>query len=41
MGTAVDEMLQRRAVEEFHDPEGAASFLADVVDGADIAVIEG
>ena len=34
-------MLQRRAVEEFHDDERLAVLLADVVDGADVGMVEG
>ena len=35
-----DHVLQRRAVEEFHHDEGAAILLADVVNGADVGMIE-
>ena len=35
-----DAMLQRRPVEELHDEERAAVLLADVVDGADVGVIQ-
>ena len=33
-------VLQRQAVEELHDDEGAAVFLADVVDGADVGMVQ-
>ena len=35
-----DSMLQRRAVEELHDDERAAGMIADVVNGADVRVIQ-
>jgi len=35
-----DEVLEGGAVEELHGDEGAAVFFADVVDGADIGVVE-
>ena len=35
-----DAMLQRRPVEELHDEERAAVLLADIVDGADVGVIQ-
>ena len=35
-----DAMLQRRPVEELHDEERAAVLLADVVDGADVGVVQ-
>src|SRR5579864_2664280 len=34
-------MLQRHAVEKFHDQEGMGVLLADFVDGADIGMVEG
>src|SRR5271157_685767 len=37
---AGDQVLERGAVEELHDEEGAALFLADVVNRADIGMIE-
>ena len=40
-GLAADFLLQRHAVEELHGDEGLAVVLADVVDGADIRMIEG
>src|SRR5208282_218471 len=39
-GTVADEMLQGRAVEVLHDDEGLAVLLANVVDGADIRMVE-
>ena len=39
-GAGGDQMLEGRAVEELHDEESAASFLADVVNGADIGMVE-
>jgi hypothetical protein len=36
-----DEMLKGGAVKEFHGDEGAAVFFADVVDGADVGMVEG
>ena len=39
--TAGDAMLQRHAVEKFHDDVGLAVFVADFIDGADIRMIEG
>ena len=35
-----DPMLQRHPVEELHDEERAAALLADVVDGADVGVVQ-
>ena len=35
-----DAMLQRRPVEELHDEERAAVVLADIVDGADVGVVQ-
>jgi len=40
-GAPGDPVLERRALEEFHDDEGPAAFLADLVDGADIGMVEG
>ena len=40
-GTAGDGVLERFAFEALHGDEGFAVFLADVVDGADVGVIEG
>src|ERR1700758_3018314 len=40
-GPATDYALQRLAIEILHDDEGAAVFFADVVNGADIGMIEG
>ena len=40
-GAAADEVFQSLAVEKFHGDEGAAFGFADVVDGADVGVIEG
>ena len=39
--TAGDHVLEGDAVEELHDEEGAAVVLADVVDGADVGMIQG
>jgi hypothetical protein len=39
--TAGDAVLQCHAFEKFHDDEGLAILLADVVDGADIGMVEG
>ena len=36
-----DKVLERLAVEKFHGDEGAAVGFADVVDGADIRMVEG
>jgi hypothetical protein len=33
-------VFQRRAVQKLHDDEGAAAFFADVVDRADVGVIQ-
>ena len=38
--TPADAMLQRHAVEKLHDHEDAAVFLADVVNGADVGMIQ-
>src|SRR6202022_4406942 len=35
-----DEMLESRAVQIFHGDEGAASLLADVVNNADVGMVE-
>src|SRR5277367_6496772 len=35
-----DEVLQRLAVEEFHSDKSAAFMLADIVDGADVGVVQ-
>ena len=40
MGRPCDAVFQRRAVEELHHDEGPAVFLANVVDGADVGMIE-
>jgi len=40
-GTDADEMLQRGTVEVFHGDEGLAFMLADLVDGANIGMIQG
>ena len=40
-GAPGDQVLERGAVEEFHDEEGASGVLADVVDGADVGMIQG
>src|SRR5260370_41018331 len=37
---AGDQVLERGAVEELHDEEGASLFFADVVDRADVGMIE-
>ena len=34
-------MIQGYAVEELHHREGAAVFLADVMNGADVGVVQG
>ena len=39
-GRAADALLQRRPVEELHDEERAAVLLADIVDRADVGVIQ-
>ena len=36
-----DALLERHAVEVLHDNAGAAVLLADVVDGADVRVVQG
>ena len=36
-----DLVLEGHAVQELHDQEGAAVVLADVVDGADVGMIQG
>src|SRR5215471_21180614 len=38
--TASDAVLQRHAIQELHNHEGTAIFLANVMDGADIRMIE-
>ena len=38
---ARDETLQGRSLEEFHRDEGPAVVFANVVDGANVGVIEG
>ena len=38
--TAADQVLQGRAIHELHGDEGAAFLLADVVDRADVGMIE-
>jgi hypothetical protein len=38
--TACDQVLERRAVEEFHHQKGFAAFLADVVDRANVRMIQ-
>src|SRR6516164_1396660 len=39
--TSQDEVLKSLAVKEFHGNEGTAIFLADVVNGANVGVVEG
>ncbi len=39
-GAPGDEVLERDAVEELHDEEGAAALLANVVDGADVGMVQ-
>src|SRR6202035_5239561 len=39
-GTASDEVLQSLAFETFHGDEGPSVFFADVVDGADVGMVE-
>src|SRR5579863_2647014 len=39
-GTASDEVLQSLAFEALHGDEGASVFFADVVDGADVGMVE-
>ena len=34
-------MLQRHAVQKFHDDEGLAVFLPDFIDGADVGMVQG
>ena len=38
--TALDLVLESRAVQQFHGDEGLALLLADVVDGADIGMVQ-
>src|SRR5205814_8144661 len=38
--TALDLVLQSKAVEELHRDKGAALLFADIVDGADVGMIE-
>ena len=38
---AGDQVLERRTVEELHDEEGASPVFIDVVDGADVGMIQG
>ena len=40
-GAAGDQMFKRGAVEELHDEEGASIVLADVVNRADVGMIQG
>ena len=40
-GTAGDEILTGLAFETFHGDEGLSVFFADIVDGADVGVVEG
>ena len=40
-GPVADQVLERGAVEELHDQEGAVPFLANVVDSTDVGMIEG
>ena len=37
---AGDDVLERRAIEKFHGDEGAAVVFADVVDGADVGMVQ-
>ena len=39
-GAAGDEMLESLALETFHGDEGLAIFLADIMDGADVGMVE-
>src|SRR5258708_34703864 len=39
-GGAVDEVLERAAFHELHDQEGTAILFSDVVDGADVRVVQ-
>ena len=39
-GAAVDAVLERLAVEKFHGDEGLAVLFADVVNGADVGMVE-
>ena len=39
-GAGADQVLERDAVKKFHDQKGAAVFLADVVDRADVGMVE-
>ena len=39
-GSAGDELVQRRALQQFHRHEMAAGVLADIVDRADVRMIE-
>jgi hypothetical protein len=40
-GTASDEVLQSLAFEALHGDEGLAVFFSDIVDGADVGMVEG
>ena len=39
-GLSVDAVLERLAFEVFHGQKGSAVFFADVVDGADVGVVQ-
>ena len=40
-GVAGDHVLERRAVKKLHRDEGFSAFFANVVDGADVGMVEG
>ena len=40
-GAAVDAVLERLPIEKFHGDKGVAVLLADIVDGADVGMVQG